>query len=154
MRPPDDERSVVDLLHDLTMTRRATLAESARLGQFFAAEVLPDYPTRRVYEKHAKHVEDDLQWPEDTSADEYLDSLRATVLNPRSGVYLVEAEVERTWTIYFVGPVPYRSQGRRAGSRIVVLFNAERHFWITGFQAEAGDIYVDRQAGFWVQCPR
>ena len=63
-------------------------------------------------------------------------------------------ELDRTWTIYFVGPVPYRSRCRRPGRRIVVLFNAERLFWITGFQAEAGDSYVDRRPGFWAYHPR
>jgi hypothetical protein len=114
----------------------------------------PIRPTRRVREKHAQHVEDDVQWPDDTSAEEYLESLREVTLNPRSGIYLVEDEIEWTWTIYFVGRVPYRWQGRHAGQRIVVLFNAERLFWITGFQAEAGDDYVDRQHGFWVRGPR
>ena len=132
----------------------ASSSEAARLRQFFAVQVLPFQPTRRVWEKHAKHIEDDRQWPDDTSADEYLDSLRDVVLSPRSGMYLVEPEIEDTWTIYFVGSVPYRSQGRYPGIRIVVLFNAERHFWITGFQAEVGDAYVDRQPGFWTHFPR
>jgi hypothetical protein len=56
-------------------------------------------------------------------------------------------------TMYFVGPVRYRWRGPYAGQRVVVLFNAERLFWITGFQAEAGDSYVDQQAGFWVYHP-
>jgi hypothetical protein len=60
-------------------------------------------------------------------------------LNPRSGIYLVEDEIERTWTIYFVGRVPYRWQGRHAGQRVVVLFNAERHFWSMG----SGHIALD-----------
>lgn len=155
-RSPEEDRAfVVDLLHELTTSRRAaTPLEIARLRQHFASHVLPAQPTTRVLEKHGKHVEDDLQWPDDTDPDEYLASLRDTILNPRAGIYLVEPEMELTWTIYFVGPVPYRCQGRHAGHGIVVLFNAERLFWITGFQAEDGDAYVERRQGFWVQQPR
>ncbi len=143
------------MLREITATRRrATASEVADIRRFFALRVLPQRPTGRVYAKHGKHIEDDGQWPEDTSPEGYLESLRETVLNPRSGLYFVEDEMERTWTIYFVGRVPYRYQGTHAGQRIVVLFNAERHFWITGFQAEAGDDYVDRQHGFWSHPPR
>jgi hypothetical protein len=143
------------VLQGLTLTQRAaTPAEVAQLRHFFAVHALPDQPTRRVREKHAQHVEDDRQWPEDTSTEEYLESLREVILDPRSVIYLVEEEIERTLTIYFVGRVPYRWQGRHAGQRVVVLFNAERHFWITGFQAEAGDDYVARQHGFWARGPR
>ncbi len=155
-RPPDDDRvSIVHLLHRLTARRRAsTPAEAALLRRFFALHVLPDQPTARVREKHAQHVEDDLQWPADASPDDYLASLRDTVLNPRGGIYLAEAELEPTWTIYFVGPVPYRWRGQHPGRRIVVLFNVERLLWITGFQAEAGDAYVDRRPGCWAHDPR
>jgi hypothetical protein len=151
----DEQDQVGDVVMRLTTIRsQATPADVELLRRFFAVHVLPEQPTARVREKHAKHVEDQLQWPDDTSPDEYLESLRDTVLNPRSGIYLAVAEVEGTRTIYFVGPVPYRSRGRYAGQRIVVLFNAERSFWITGFQAEAGDAYVNRQHGFWTHAPR
>jgi hypothetical protein len=155
-RPPENDHVfVADLLQRLTTSRRAaTRPEAARLRQYFATHVLPMQPTPRVVAKHAQHVEDDIQWPDDSSPDDYLESLRDTVLAPRGGIYLAEVELDRTWTIYFVGPVPYRSRGRRPGRRIVVLFNAERLFWITGFQAEAGDSYVDRRPGFWAYHPR
>lgn len=154
-RPEDDRAFVVALLDQLTVNRRASSpVETAHLRQYFAARVLPAQPTPRVIAKHGKHVEDDLQWPDDTAPDEYLASLRDTVLDPRGGIYLVEPEVELTWTIYFVGPVSYRWRGRYHGDRIVVLFNAERLFWITGFQAEDGEAYVELQQEFWVQQSR
>jgi hypothetical protein len=156
IHPPDDEREhVVEVLRQLTFAQRAASpAEVTQLRHFFATYVLPHWPTRRVREKHAQHVEDDLQWPDDTSPEEYLESLREAILDARSGIYLVQDEIERTWTIYFVGRVAYRWQGQHAGRRLVILFNAERHFSITGFQAEAGEDYVDRQQGFWALGPR
>lgn len=155
-RPPADDRTfIASLLDRLAASRRAaTPSDVARLRRFFAQHVLPAQPTSRVLDKHAQHVEDDTQWPTDTSPDDYLGSLRDTVLHPRGGIYLAEPHVEPTWTIYFVGPVSYGSRGRRPGRRIVVLFNAERLFWITGFQAEAGETYVGRRPGFWAYRPR
>ena len=155
-RPPDDDRTtIIALLQQITASWRVvTPSEAARLRQHFALHVLPNQPTARVLDKYAQHVEDDGQWPTDISPEEYLESIRDTVRYPQGGIYLAEAEVERTWTIYFVGSVPYRSRGRHAGDRIVVLFNAERLFWITGFQAEAGDVYVDRRPGFWAHPSR
>lgn len=44
-------------------------------------------------------------------------------------------------------------RGRVPGRCVVVLFNAERQFWITGFQADEGHIYVDQQGGFWLKQP-
>jgi len=107
-RPPDDERSqIAALVHQLTTSQRAaTPSEVASLRRYFASSVLPERPTARVLEKHGQHVEDDIQWPADASPDDYLESLRDTVLNPRSGIYLAETELDRMWTAYFVGPVP------------------------------------------------
>lgn len=85
---------------------------------------------------------------------DYLASLRATILNRIGGICLAEAVAECTWTIHFSGPVAYQWRGPYPGRRIAVLFNAERRFWITGFQAEAGDAYVERQSGFWAYRPR
>lgn len=151
-RPEEDRAFVVALLRQLTAHQYSPIRrETTRLRQYFAARVLPAQPTPRVIAKHGKHVEDDLQWPDDTAPDEYLASLRDTVLDPRGGIYLAEPEFELTWTIYFVGLVSYRWRGRHHGDRVVVLFNAERLFWITGFQAEDGEAYVELQQGFWVQ---
>lgn len=151
-RPPEDDRDyVISLLDRLTTTRRAASPlEVTHIRHYVAVHVLPGQPTARVLDKHAQHVEDDVQWPEDATPDDYLNSLRDTVLNPRGNIFLAENEIGRTWTMYFVGPVPYRWRGRHPGQRIVVLFNIERLFWITGFQAEAGDSYVDRRPGFCV----
>ena len=129
-----------------------SLIEERQIGML---DIYPEYAGRTVTRRspESRHVEDDHQWPDDTSPDEYLASLRETVLATHGGLFLAEAEIERTWTIYFVGPVRYRWRGRYPGRLIVVLFNAERLFWITGFQAERGADYVDRQDGFWVRDP-
>jgi len=91
-RDPDDDRAfVVGLLRQITNHQYTlTLEELTLLRQHFATHVLPVQPTTRVLEKHGKHVEDDLQWPDDTDPDEYLASLRDTILNPRSGIFLAE----------------------------------------------------------------
>ena len=39
------------------------------------------------------------------------------------------------------------------GGRVVVLFNGEQQFWITGFQADEGDAYVEQQGGRWLKRP-
>jgi hypothetical protein len=39
------------------------------------------------------------------------------------------------------------------GGRVVVLFNGEQQFWITGFQADEGDEYVEQQGGRWLKRP-
>lgn len=154
--PPDDDRvQIVDLLQQLISGQQAaTPAEAMRLQRFFALHVLPTQPTMRVRQKHAQHVEDDSQWPTDVSADDYLESLREAILDPRASIFLAEPGLEGSWTLYFVGTVRYHSRGRHSGGRIVVLFNAERLFWITGFQAESGDEYVERRPGFWVHHSR
>jgi hypothetical protein len=87
-RSPDEDRAFFDsLLLQLTAYRYTpTHQEIARLRQYFATQVLPAQPTTRVIEKHGKHVEDDLQWPDDTDLDEYLASLRDTILDPQSGI--------------------------------------------------------------------
>ena len=77
----------------------------------------------------------------------------APVEDVSSSIYLARAVAEVTWTLYFVGRVRREWRGEYAGARVVVLFNGERHFWITGFQPENDDSYVDRQGGFWVYRP-
>ncbi len=44
--------------------------------------------------------------------------------------------------------------GPEGFSHIVVLFNGERGWWVTGFQPEAGLGYVVRQGGLWIWRPR
>jgi hypothetical protein len=127
--------------------------ELAQIRDFFGHRVLPDRPTRRVRAKHDQHVVAREEWPADTSEDDYLESLRAVVTDWRSGIYLARDEVEESWTLYFVGRVRRSWRGPMSGVRVVVLFNGEQQFWITGFQADEGDAYVEQQGGLWLKLP-
>src|SRR6266536_2949133 len=130
-----DERAAIrDLVRRLGETGQpATPAELARLRDFFAHQVLPAGVTTRVRAKHDLHVVTRAEWPSDTTEEEYLESLRSTVEDWRSGIFLAWDELEGRWTVCFVGRVRRAWRGHRAGSRLVVLFNGERLFWITGF---------------------
>ena len=127
--------------------------EVARLRDFFGHRVLRTEIDAYISMKHSRHVEDDEQWPADTTPGEYLESLRATVLDPSSGIYLTDATLIGEWAIYFSGRVRRAWRGRSGSDRIVVIFNGEHHRLVTGFQPRRGDSYVDRQGGFWVYQP-
>jgi hypothetical protein len=144
-------RTLVRELGEARGTQPATPAEVARLRDFFAHHVLPATPDAYVIAKYGKHVESDLEWPEDTSPEEYLESLRSTVLDQRSEIYLTDESDLEEWTIYFVGRVRRAWQGPDGSGCIAVLFNGERHFFITGFQPTMSSAYVDRQGGFWLK---
>jgi len=83
--------------------------------------------------KYLAHVEIDRQWPEDTTPDEYLASLRDTVLDPQSGIYMTDANTVQEWAVYFVGRVRRPWRGDNSSDRVVVIFNGERAAWARGF---------------------
>ena len=154
-RPPHDEydevRTLVRGLGEARGAGVATPSEVGRLREFFARHVLRATIDEYILAKCRKHVQDDLEWPEDTTPEEYLESLRTTVLDPRSNIYLTTESDRGEWTIYFVGRVRRSWRGPDGSDRVAVLFNSERHFFITGFQPTVDDAYIDRQGGFWLQ---
>lgn len=131
-------------------TRTASAEEVARLRDFFAHRVLRSYVDRYIMAKYEQHVEIDQHWPSDTTPEEYLESLRQTVLDPSSDIYLTDDGGDEDWSVYFVGRVRRDWHGRRGSSRLLVIFNGEQHRFVTGVQPETDD-YVDRQGGFWVR---
>jgi hypothetical protein len=134
--------------------REATPDEAARIRALFARRGLPDVVTERVRQKYEEHVEERAEWPSDTTPEEYLESLRATVSDARSSIYVTfEIELDE-WVVSFVGRIRRGWRGPRAGQRIVVLFRREPQRWITGFQARDGDGYVASQGGHWMFQPR
>jgi hypothetical protein len=134
--------------------RTASIAEAALIRLLFAQRGLPASVTARVQQKYEQHVEQRGEWPDDTTPEEYLESLHSTVTDARAGIYTVfEPELD-DWVVYFVGRVRRTWRGPRAGERVVVLFRREPQRWITGFQARDGDAYVDSQGGSWVFLPR
>lgn len=92
------------LVRDIAAGRRvATDDEVERLRRHFGEGVLPRQVTGLIRRKYGTHVEGNGEWPYDTTPEEYLQSLRATVLDARSGLFLEYSEEEDDWTIYFVG---------------------------------------------------
>ncbi len=147
--------SVADLVQRLAEAQQlATVAEAEQIRAMFAGRGLPQSVTARVLQKHELHVEDYGEWPGDTTPEEYLESLRLSVTDPRSGIYTTfETELDE-WVVYFVGRVRREWRGPRAGQRIVVLFRREPQRWISGFHARDGDGYVENQNGCWIFRPR
>jgi hypothetical protein len=146
----DEIRQLVRELGESRGSRTATPEEIARLREFFGRSVLRAHVDPYILRKYDQHVVERLEWPADTTPEEYLESLRATVFDSRSSVYLTDRVGATDWAIYFVGPVYRDWRGPNSSNRIAVLFNAERHFLITGFQPPDEETYVEQQGGFWV----
>jgi chorismate mutase len=131
--------------------RAATAEEVVRLRTFVGRRVLRREVDAYILEKYRAHVERDEQWPPDTTPEEFLESLRETVLDPRSSVYLSDETRDGSWSIYFSGRVPRASRGPDGSGRIVVIFNGEQHRFITGFQPWNNDDYIEQRSGFWLR---
>ena len=143
------------LVHSLGANEHiATVDEATRICRFLGESVLPGRITTRVANKHGTHVEDNLEWPPDTTPEEYLECLRAVTLDERSGLFLEYSEDDEDWTAYVVGRVRRGWLGPSSGGLIVVIFNVDRSLWVTGFQPERGIDYVTDRDGFWVRSPR
>ena len=100
-----------------------------------------------------KFSEHQREWPRYATVDDYLASLRATVRYQRGGIRLYRHPTNAAWMLMFVGPA---RQWRGAGGdpHIVVVFNGERVFWVTGFQPpRSGLRYAANQGGRWLRAP-
>jgi hypothetical protein len=146
----DEIRRLVRRLGDAGGALGATRRQVGQLRDFFGRRVLRGYVDEYILGKYHQHVEDDGQWPTDTTPEEYLDSLRQTVLDSRSTIYLTDADTSHEWSIYFVGRVRRVWRGPDGSSRLLVVFNAEHHRFVTGFQPDDDDAYVQLQGGFWL----
>ena len=151
--PP--ERSAIAHLVRTLGEARGTLAATPRqileLREFFGRQVLSAHPDAYILTKYHKHVEDDEQWPPDTTPEEYLSSLRDTVLDPRTALYLADTGPYGTWTLYFVGSVRRVWRGPAASNCVVVIFNAEHFRFVTAFQPDDNEEYVESLGGFWLR---
>jgi hypothetical protein len=153
---PNEAERIRQLVREIGQAgglRTVPLEEIDGLRDFFGRRVLRDEVDSYIIDKHSRHVEDDEQWPIDTTPDEYLQSLREAVLDRRSALYLTDRTVVGEWAIYFSSRVRHSWRGRSGSDRIVVIFNGEQHRLVTGFQPRRGDSYVERQGGFWVYRP-
>lgn len=149
--PPPDRLAITQLVRALGSARGAlpiTLRQIEDLRDFFGRQVLRTYVDSYILAKFYDHVEEDRQWPEDTTPEEFLECLRSTVLDQRSAIYLTDARSLGEWSIYFVGRVRRAWKGPGGSGRIVIIFNADQPRFVTGFQPEDGDAYVYRQDGF------
>jgi hypothetical protein len=152
-RQPDAIRRLVRELGEAGGRVSATAQQIQRLRDFFGRRVLRPFPDNYILGKYHDHVEGDGQWPEDTTPEEYLESLRQTVLDSRSAIYLTDADPPGEWSIYFVGRVRRAWRGPEGSNRLLVVFSAEHHRFVTGFQPDDDDDYVEQQGGFWLQLP-
>src|SRR5687768_10116227 len=149
----DDIRRMIRTLGVAGGAVSASSQQIEHLRAFFGRRALPDSVDAYILGKYDTHVGDDGHWPEDTTPDEYLESLRQTVLDPRSAIYLTDAGSGGDWSIYFVGRVRRGWRGPAGSNCLLVIFNAEHHFLVTGFQPSRDRDYVDRQGGFWLHVP-
>jgi hypothetical protein len=150
----EDEREAIRrLVRELgagSGARMATPEEVDRLRDFFGHRVLRSYVDLYILGKYQKHVEENQEWPDDTTPDEYLASLRDTVM-PQSGIYLSDETLTGEWAVYFVGRVRRAWRGPGGPNRVVVIFNAERPRLVSGFQPDDDEAYVELRSGFWLQ---
>jgi hypothetical protein len=155
MATEDDSAMVADLVAHLAETQgSASLGDAGRIRARYAERGLSGTVNARVIDKHRQHIEERSEWPSDTSVDDYLESLRATVADEDTSIYVTFEPDLGDWVVYFVGRIRRAWRGPRAGQRMVVLFRREPPRWITGFQARDGDGYVDSQGGHWIYRPR
>jgi hypothetical protein len=157
-----DLAALAELVRELGETgRQATPADLVRIRTVLADQALPA-PTDLITGSRAgaylltkfnDHVLDGDEWPTGTSPEEYLDSLRATVRGPVSGVRLYRHLTTGEWMLLFVGRTRRSWAGPDGGAHVVVLFHGERMFWITGYQVRDGMSYAQRQGGWWLRRP-
>src|SRR5690242_2611544 len=102
---PEAIRRLVRELGAAGGSRAAMPDEIARLRDFFAHRVLRPSVDAYIQAKYDQHVVTRHEWPDDTEPEEYLESLRATVLDTRGGIYLTDHDGDSEWSIYFVGRV-------------------------------------------------
>jgi hypothetical protein len=154
----DDPATIGALVRALGETgRRAAPQEIARLRHFFADRVLPTDADPHlgsivayVTDKFREHAR---EWPRSATVGDYLASLRATVRYQRGGLRLYQHPTNAAWMLMFVGPAR-QWRGAAGGPHIVVLFNGERVFWVTGFQPpRSGLRYAANQGGQWLKAP-
>ena len=150
----EERDSIARLVRILGEAREALRAEPwqiAQLRDFFGRHVLRARPDAYILGKFRQHVEEDGHGPDYITPEGYLDSLRETVLDSRSAIYLTDAGPTGEWTIYFVGRVRRAWRGPAGSNRVVVIFNAERFRFVTGFQPDGDDEYVESLGGYWLR---
>jgi hypothetical protein len=129
-------------------SRTATPDEIARLRDCYGHRVLRPYVDDYILGKYDRHVLGDGEWPEGTSPDENLESVRETVVDSRGTIYLTDDTEDGRWNLYFFGRVRRDWRGPEGSDRIVVIFNAEDHRFVSRFHPTTDEAYVRHRDGF------
>jgi hypothetical protein len=103
---------------------------------------------------YLRHAVAQREWPSSTTFAAYLQSLRATIEDERSGIYL--SRYEGVWSVAFPG----RSgmwRGAWGTDWILVEYRPDYGFWVTGFQPWNGPEHLlgsgKRTDGRWLRQP-
>jgi hypothetical protein len=82
---------------------------------------------------YLKHVVVNGEWPIGTTLSEYSNSLRETILNPNSSIFI--SKFDGNWQIGFIGKSS-KWQGKEGYPNILVEYRVKYSYWVTGFQPE------------------
>jgi hypothetical protein len=85
--------------------------------------------------KYVWHVLTRREWPDGTSFDDYVDSIRQVVLDPASGAFV--NRYLGAWGLGIVR-VSRELRGPEGHDWLLVQYRVERHHWTTAFQLEDG----------------
>ena len=104
---------------------------------------------------YLKHVADGEEWPLGTSMDDFVRSLRDTVLNPEGGLFL--AMIGTRLALTFVA-ASGRWRGPNSGGWIRVGYGVDYKYWTAGYQPKHGVSDLDEAArggaGRWLREPQ
>ncbi|MBI4504048.1 MAG: hypothetical protein HY691_00815 [Chloroflexi bacterium] len=104
---------------------------------------------------YLRHVCAQQEWPEGTTIERYVESLRQTVSDPASGAFLSRyfSHVQ----VGFVGR-PGRWRGLGGADWLLVEYRVDLGHWTTGFQPRRGLLYLEqdkkREGLRWLRPPR
>lgn len=101
------------------------------------------------------HVLRREEWPSGTTVEQYRDSIRRAILDPRSGVAV--GRYHGAWQVAIIGPTE-QIRGPRGGDWLLVEYRLEVGHWVTAYQPEQGidAVFADpvRSAVRWLRRQR
>lgn len=131
----DDElQRIVEKITKAGFNREhSSLVKPEMAGIFWGGKYLKVGERLLTDEWHfVKHVLVRQEWPEGTSLTGYLDSLRAVIRNPESGIMISKYQGIYWQVAFIMQSGEYRGVG--GGDFILVEYRDGYGFWITGFQ--------------------
>ncbi|MEZ0396822.1 MAG: phage minor head protein [Anaerolineales bacterium] len=131
----DDElQRIVEKITKAGFNREhSSLVKPEMAGIFWGGKYLKVGERLPTDEWHfVKHVLVRQEWPEGTSLTGYLDSLRAVIRNPESGIMISKYQGIYWQVAFIMQSGEYRGVG--GGDFILVEYRDGYGFWITGFQ--------------------